>query len=371
MLACVDAGVAALELAINLALARGGPIEHPGIALFAICDDSIPTGRTESARGGAAAVGGSGLIVHAKIALLAGTNFGVSTVGSPFTASTALLRGTPVGGEIDAVVALLAATGLYDLIAAACGQGAVGVAGSVSPGVLCRSKITRFGAHYDTVAASCGARTARDVEVGEGELEARSVGMAFRLKDHNLIDLADSEAKARGASRGTRAREVTQASCAVARMQDNAAGGGGMNPRQIDGELLVDEHPHVIVAVKIELLIPGILKPVAKLRREVEVVEAAHVRLVVAPTLAVDGVEGGVLELVHAWAHLREGEGIVNDLAEAGIVVPSVEGSGACDPIVVTIPERLAVGVQQGLHAARGGGVATLVLEVLMAAALS
>jgi hypothetical protein len=58
---------------------------------------------------------------------------------------------------------------------------------------------------------------------------------------------------------------------------------------EVDRELLVDEHPDVVVAGEVELLAALVLEPVADLAREVEVLDVA----LVAEAEAVQGEEGG------------------------------------------------------------------------------
>src|SRR4029078_9658216 len=96
----------------------------------------------------------------------------------------------------------------------------------------------------------------------ERELVRRAADPPLRLKDGDLVDLADREREAR------RGRGVEGA--APRRRAVNAA--------EVDRELAVDEDPDVVVADELQGLAAAVLEPVADLAGEAVVVrQVVHV----------------------------------------------------------------------------------------------
>jgi hypothetical protein len=132
----------------------------------------------------------------------------------------------------------------------------------VAVGAVVHAVVADLVRGLDAVAAEAVTGALRVREVGEGELVVGVGGVALGLEDDDLVDLADLQVEIGG----------------LGGVQGDAAALGAVDAAEVDGELLVDEDPDVVVPGEVELLSALVFEPVADLAREVEVLGVALVR---------------------------------------------------------------------------------------------
>src|SRR5258706_10277116 len=220
-----------------------------------------------------------------------------------------------------AVVALLAAGALHDAISAiAAARPAVRTAVTVRAGVVGLSLVTQLVGRDNAVAANACALRLPDAETLEGEPVSRLILTALSLEHSNLVNLSDDHSEA-----------ATRVGGAVER---DAPLRARVDPADVDSQLLVDEHPNVVVAVEGQRLIARPLKPVVKLAGEIEAVAGSSV----VPTTAIERKETLVIVNEDATARrlLGQRERVADGLGVVGVAGPFAEVVG-----VRRVPVRL------------------------------
>ena len=234
LLARVERAVAALERAVGVALVAGRAVVHAVVALLAVgrLQDPVAAARAERAAAGAVAVARA--VGGALVALLAVGDDAVAAVGRPHAAGAADLLRSAVGREVGAVVALL--LGRLDGAVAAVGPArhAAGLAPAV--GAVVGPVVADLVAHHDAVAADRAALADRVGEAAQREGVRRAAGVALGLEEVDRVHAPVGEAQGLGL-RG---------------VERDAAARGRVQAAEVDGQVAVDEGPHVVVAGEAE-----------------------------------------------------------------------------------------------------------------------